>query len=84
VRLPAAHREVLPGVLLGLFDEVFRQRRDGPYDPYQPAPVRHAAYSANLLLLIVLISSDVTTGQLYLGSASQVDQWRRTALPWRS
>jgi hypothetical protein len=82
------HRQALPGLLLGVFWDALLPRREGPYDNYQPvsvpAPARHAAYSANLLLLIVLIGGEVTAQQLYPGSADPVPRWRRAALLWRS
>jgi hypothetical protein len=87
-KIPAAYRDILPELLLGLFGEALQQRHAGPYDHYRPAPVpvpaRHAAYSANMLLLIVLISGEVTARQLYPGSTDPVSGWRQSALLWRS
>ena len=87
-RISATHSHTLPELLLGLFREALQQRHDGPYDHYQPAavtvPARHAAYSANLLLLIVLISGEVSARELYPDSTDPVSRWRRTALLWRS
>jgi hypothetical protein len=87
-KIPGAYRDTLPELLLGLFREALQQRHAGPYDHYQPAPVpvpaRHAAYSANLLLLIVLIRGEVTAQHLYPDSAEPVIKWRESALLWRS
>ncbi|HUC26634.1 MAG TPA: ATP-binding protein [Streptosporangiaceae bacterium] len=87
-KIPGTYRSTLGGLLLGLFRESMRQRRVGPYDSYQPAPVpvpaRHAAYSANLLLLILLISREVTAKQLYPDSTESVSSWRQSALLWKS
>ena len=87
-KIPVAYQDILPELLLGLFRDALQQRHAGPYDHYQPAPVtvpaRHAAYSGNLLLLIVLIRGEVTAQQLYPGSTDPISRWRQSALLWRS
>jgi hypothetical protein len=55
---------------------------------YEPdrisVPARHAAYSANLVLLAVLAAGEITEQQLFPGRAEPVEDWRRTTLLWRS
>ncbi|WP_329259547.1 AAA family ATPase [Actinoallomurus sp. NBC_01490] len=76
----------LRDVLLDLFRTAMEPRSADP--SYAPSPLsvpaRHAAYSANLLLLIVAACEMVPAGDLFPGSADVVADWRRHALLWRS
>ena len=87
-KLSSRHQVMLSRLLLGLFRQAMHERHDGPYDHDKPAPVtvpaRHAAYSANLVLLIALISGEVTARQLFPESSDPVKQWCQIALLWRS
>ena len=78
-KLSSRHQVMLSRLLLGLFRQAMHERHDGPYDHDKPAPVtvpaRHAAYSANLVLLIALISGEVTARQLFPESSDPVKQW---------
>lgn len=81
-------RELLRDVLLGLFHDVLQPRRTTTLEGYQPmlatVPARHATYAANLLLLVVLVASEVTSDELFPGDDEPIDAWRRLALLWRS
>ncbi len=63
-------------------------RSDHRYDSYQPAALatasRHGIYSANLVLLIVVLAEHVTAGQLFPGADDPPGAWHRNALLWRS
>ena len=86
--ISSSNKQTLQELLLRLFQDALQERHDGLFDNYQPvsvpAPTRHAAYSANLVLLIVLIGGEITTGQLYPSSTDAVNRWRQAALLWRS
>ncbi len=49
-----------------------------------PVPARHAAYSANLLLLTAAAGGTVTAGELFPWALNPVTGWRRHAMLWRS
>ncbi|MFD0819597.1 NACHT domain-containing protein, partial [Micromonospora zhanjiangensis] len=60
-------------------------RRFDDYRPRRlPVPARHAAYSANLLLLAVCAGGTVYGRQLYPDDGEVVPQWHADALLWRS
>jgi hypothetical protein len=86
--LPQAGRDAIRDLLLTLFHHSLLPRHDTSYDSYEPdrmsVPARHAAYSANLVLLAVLTAGEITEQQLFPGSAYPVDDWRRITLLWRS
>lgn len=81
-------RTLLRGLLITAFQESFESPTSLSYEDYRPsksgAPARHAAYSANLLLLIALITGPVTSRELFPGVYSPVTEWRRHAMLWRS
>ncbi len=86
--LPETRRELIRDLLLSLFHHSLLPRYDTSYDSYEPdritVPARHAAYSANLVLLAVLIAGEITDQQLFPGRTDPVDNWRRITLLWRS
>lgn len=86
--LPEVRRQRIRGLLLELFQQALEPRHDTTYGGYQPArlavPTRYAAYSANLVLLVVLASGEVTGQELFPGSADAVNRWRRITFFWRS
>ncbi|MGH3855994.1 MAG: hypothetical protein ACRDR6_21385 [Pseudonocardiaceae bacterium] len=86
--LPETRRELLRDLLLSLFHHSLLPRHDTSYDSYEPdrisVPARHAAYSANLVLLAVLTAGEITEQQLFPGRTDPVQDWRRLALLWRS
>jgi hypothetical protein len=65
-----------------------RPRHDSRYHGYVPqdlaVPARYAAYSANLVTLIILAGQPVNCGALFPGSRDPVNDWRALALLWRS
>jgi hypothetical protein len=86
--LPGPRRKVLTSLLLSLFHNALDARQDSFYRDYTPvhltAPARHAIYSANLLVLTVLVAGEVTGEQLFPQTDDQVLEWRAIALLWRS
>jgi hypothetical protein len=86
--MPHARRAVLRSLLLTLFRAALDIRpstRQGGYEPVKlTVCARSAAYSANLLILLVLVGSEVTGRELFPDAEDVVDAWRRQALLWRS
>ena len=88
INKPDARIVVLRAVLAELFRRTLLPRQLG-YAGYEPrrltVPSRHAAYSANLLLLNILASGDSLRGSALFGTEiGVVDTWRSFALLWRS
>jgi hypothetical protein len=55
------------------------------YEPVRlAAPARAAAYSANLLIILILVGGEVTGRELFPGASETVTEWRCHALLWRS
>jgi hypothetical protein len=81
-------REQYRDCLLALFRASLQPRLDTHYADYTPAsrsvPSRHAAWSANLLLLIVLSTGEVSASKLFPGTEDPAQIWYETALLWRS
>ncbi|MFI6820746.1 NACHT domain-containing protein [Micromonospora sp. NPDC050187] len=75
-------------VLLRLFRTVHDPRPPRRFEQYAPrvlpVPARHAAYSANLLLLILCAAGEIRGRDLYPGAADPGQPWRGQALLWRS
>ncbi|MGE6955119.1 hypothetical protein, partial [Staphylococcus capitis] len=73
--------------LLSLFHRSLHDRRSRRCDGYQPSNTsvtgRHAAWSANLTLLIVLTGGEVTAKELFPDSVDGVSWWRQICLLWR-
>lgn len=86
--LPADCLEILPSALLELFYDALKPRHDTRYSDYLPldldVPARYAAYTANLVLLVVLPCRQVTCNSLFPGSRDTASEWRNLALLWRS
>jgi hypothetical protein len=64
-------------------------RRTGHrHEDYAPAPLataaRHGIYSANLVLLILILTGTVSGSRLFPGTPDPAGRWRRTTLLWRS
>ena len=87
-RMPASHRAALRLILLTAFHGSLYQHKDTSHDQYGPPgitlPARHAAYSANLLILAVLIGGPVTGRELFPHSFYPATDWRGHAMLWRS
>ncbi|MFE0591887.1 NACHT domain-containing protein [Micromonospora echinospora] len=75
-------------VLLRLFRTVHDPRPPRRFDTYAPraasVPMRHAAYSANLLVLILCAAGETQGRDLYPDAADPRGPWRGQALLWRS
>jgi hypothetical protein len=79
-------------LLLGMFRDALMSRTSSTYDAYQPGrmeafrtvPARFAAYSVNLLLLLVLASGEVSGGELFDEPAYVIARWRGLARLWQS
>jgi hypothetical protein len=93
--LGAAHRteverEAIGHLLLNLFHTLHNRPADrGPlgYQPTAPAiAARYAAYSANLVLLAVIVKGEVLASELFenRGFRTIVIQWHRETMLWRS
>ena len=87
--LPEARRHLLGAVLLRLFYGCLGPRHDTRYGDYTPlgdlpVPARHAAYSANLVILAVLACGEVTGTALFPAANNPAEDWRKLALLWRS
>lgn len=87
-QLSGQARTLLRNALLALFRVALEPRQTTMFDTYHPSsatvPGRHAIYSANLILLIVLIAHEVTGDDLFGDQTGHVASWRRIALLWRS
>ncbi|MBF9128134.1 hypothetical protein I0C86_03870 [Plantactinospora sp. S1510] len=77
----------LTTLLVGLFQKAHHARPSRRYESYQPRPLplpaRHAAYSANLLLLAICAGGTLRGGRLYPGR-NVVACWHRETLLWQS
>lgn len=86
-RLTQAQREHLTTLLTSLFNQAPGDTDYRTHVPYRPAPTHRtqqdAVYSANLLLLAVLIHSTIRASTL-VGTRNTADWWRRYTLLWRS
>lgn len=80
--------EPLKREILRLFRRALYARRSARFSEYQPADAtvtcRHAAWSANLVLLAVLVADGVTSDELFPTRRDPISAWRQTALLWRA
>jgi len=83
----AQRREDLAELLVRLFQAAHRARPARRLESYQPRPLpvpaRHAAYSANLLLLAVCAAGTLYGSRLY-PDRNVVPCWHRETLLWQS
>lgn len=81
-------RPLLRALLLTAFHGSLEARGSATYASYRPEhltdPARHAAYAANLLLLIVSFCGPVHGRELFPHARFPAAEWRRHALLWRS
>ncbi|WP_433831813.1 NACHT domain-containing protein [Actinoplanes sp. CA-015351] len=81
-------RSALRELLIRLVRTVNHSLPTHRFADYRPAtpgePTRYAAYGANLLLLILCVSSTVQASDLFEGSLDVVESWHDQALLWRS
>ncbi|WP_143670059.1 NACHT domain-containing NTPase [Streptomyces sp. Ag109_G2-15] len=86
-RLTQAEREHLTTLLTNLFNQASSDTHHRTHVPYRPAPTHRtqqdAVYSANLLLLAVMVHSTLRASTV-VGTRNTADRWRRHTLLWRS
>ncbi len=74
-------------LLIRLFRLAHQPRAAREFDNYRPRPLpvpaRHAAYSANLVLLITCVNGNILAGDLFTDE-DPISAWRSQALLWRS
>ena len=87
-RLDPQQRQVLADLLLRLHTQALYPRTESTYSGYQPLPLtvtaRHAAWSANLVILAVLTAREITAAQLFPHEPDPAAAWRNQAMLWRS
>lgn len=86
--LSDAHQWLLRELLLSLLHHALLPRHTSIYGDYRPrevaVPARHATYSANLVVLVVLVTGEVGADDFFPASTDPIDDWRRLTLLWRS
>ncbi|MEV4350336.1 hypothetical protein AB0J83_38260 [Actinoplanes sp. NPDC049596] len=86
--LPQDQRAALTDLVLRLFRAAHHPRPGRAYDAYRPrrqsVPARHAAYSANLVLLATCLSGRLEASDLLGPVAHPVGAWHQEVLLWRS
>jgi hypothetical protein len=86
--LPSDRRESLRRLLLQLLQAVLETRSSREFEAYEPiplnSPARYATYSANLVILVLIVKGKVKASELFAASDDVVEAWRRLALLWRS
>ena len=87
-QLDRGQREAITDVLLQLHNWALFRQPESAYSHYEPlilpATVRHAAWSANLVILAVLSDGEITGSRLYSRESNPQLAWRSEALVWRS
>ncbi|WP_214323086.1 NACHT domain-containing protein [Nonomuraea sediminis] len=78
-------RERLRERLLDLFHHSLEDLPRTAYEPvHRGVPLRHAAYSANLVLLATLVGEPIRGRELFPAARYPTTEWRRCAMLWRS
>jgi hypothetical protein len=87
-RAPGAQLADMRGVLLAAFRAVHQPEVNTAYQAYHPAEMtqtaRLATYSANLLLLMMIVGPDVSSDELYPDAVDHVSEWTRSVHLWMS
>jgi len=87
-QLGAWQREILTGVLLRLHSRALYRRTESAYSSYEPLALtvtaRHAAWSANLVILAVLNAGEISGSQLFPQETDPAGPWRNQSMMWRS
>ncbi len=87
-QLADSRRRLLRELLLAAFHGSLQPWQDRTHETYGPghssAPARHAAYSANMLLLAILIGGPAAGREIFPGAPYPAASWRRLAMLWRS
>jgi hypothetical protein len=90
--VPDSERAELALLAVELFKDALQARPAGAFEDYRPvaasAPARHAAYSLNLLVLLLAASDEASRDldELFAGHETQscAECWGRTAQLWRA
>lgn len=86
--MSAADRSKRTDLVIQLFRAAHDPRPARTYADYQPRRLalttRHAAYSANLVLLAVCLAKNLTAAELFGSTTERVALWHREVLLWRS
>lgn len=87
-QLGTRERIAIAEILLRLHDRALFRQDETVYSQYEPLAVspvtRHAAWSANLVVLAVLAAGEITGDQLFPHEPNPHVGWRTEALIWRS
>ena len=87
-QMEARQRADLADLLLRLHAGALYPRAESTYSGYEPlaltVPARHAAWSANLVILAVLAAGEITGAQLFPQQPDLGMAWRNRAMMWRS
>jgi hypothetical protein len=87
-QMEARQRADLASLLLLLHARALYPRAASAYSGYEPlaltVPARHAAWSANLVVLTVLAAGELTGAQLFPHEPDVGMAWRNRAMMWRS
>jgi hypothetical protein len=87
-QLDARRRAEIAEILLRLHHQVLFRQRESEYRQYEPLALsmisRHAAWSANLVVLAVLAAGEVTSQQLFPQEQNPQGAWRAEVMIWRS
>ena len=87
-QLDAQQRSAIAEILLRLHERALFLHGESAYGSYEPLvlPVtaRHAAWSANLVVLAVLASGEITGSRLFPHEPDPGEAWRHETLIWRS
>lgn len=86
--MPQARRTMLRMLMLDLFRMALDIRQSADLGEYEPvrltAPARVAAYSINLLIMVILVGGEATGEDLFPRTMDTVTEWRTHATLWRS
>jgi hypothetical protein len=85
--VPAGDRRRLAKLLITLVtDDASRtERRFAAYQPASvPVAARHAIYTANLLMLILVLKEEARASELFSNSVDPAGAWHRLTLLWQS
>jgi hypothetical protein len=87
-RLAEPDRRALANLLKRLFRLAREPRPERQFGSYRPRALsvtaRHAAYSANLVLLAVCAAGSINVSELVDSRSNAVNEWHRQSLLWRS
>ncbi|GLF98371.1 NACHT domain-containing protein [Streptomyces yaizuensis] len=85
--IPPESRRRLGDLLIAVLAE-HGHRTEHRYAGYRPAlrttSARHGLYSANILILTVLVTGEVRASELFAGEEDPAAAWNRQVLQWRS